>query len=365
MEEAMLVKVLGTSTTVTGVAVDLGTNYNAFVAAGVTVGSEDSFAILGTGSNQTIEVYGTLVSYYEGAGFAGQNSSNNLIHIYEGAMVRSFAYAESAVCNAGSGSHIINDGFIKGNVGVTVGLFTTGPETLYNSGTIEGTDPNSNLGSAAIWRGSASSEITVINTGTVKSTGVAYDVDYHVFDDNPDGVDDFTNKGTIIGDIKLYAGSDFYDGRSGRIIGIVSGGDGNDTIFGGRENNTILGGSGSDSIYGGAGADELTGGADGDVFLFTSVKDSTVSVKGQDTITDFAHGDLLELQSIDFNTKKNGLQHAHWIGTKDFSHVAGELRYEKTASDTHVYADTNGDGKADFAIHLDDAIKLSIHDVFL
>jgi len=41
------------------------------------------------------------------------------------------------------------------------------------------------------------------------------------------------------------------------------------------------------------------------------------------------------------------------------------LRYEKTATDTYIYADTNGDGKADFEVHLDGAMKLSGHDFLL
>lgn len=34
-------------------------------------------------------------------------------------------------------------------------------------------------------------------------------------------------------------------------------------------------------------------------------------------------------------------------------------RFEVKASDTYTYADVNGDKKADFSIHLDDAVTLS------
>jgi hypothetical protein len=37
-----------------------------------------------------------------------------------------------------------------------------------------------------------------------------------------------------------------------------------------------------------------------------------------------------------------------------FSGANGELRFEKQASDTYVYGDTNGDKAADFVIHFDD-----------
>jgi len=46
-------------------------------------------------------------------------------------------------------------------------------------------------------------------------------------------------------------------------------------------------------------------------------------------------------------------------GTSAFSGKAGELRFEKKASDTYIYGDVNGDGTADFAIHLDDAVALT------
>ena len=51
-----------------------------------------------------------------------------------------------------------------------------------------------------------------------------------------------------------------------------------------------------------------------------------------------------------------------FIGTHAFTRHAGELRYEKTKSDTWIQGDTNGDGKADLMIHLDDAVKLKAAD---
>ncbi len=54
-----------------------------------------------------------------------------------------------------------------------------------------------------------------------------------------------------------------------------------------------------------------------------------------------------------------GNQAFTFIGDDAFSGKAGELRYQKAASDTYVYADVNGDRKADFAIHFDDALSFS------
>jgi serralysin len=41
------------------------------------------------------------------------------------------------------------------------------------------------------------------------------------------------------------------------------------------------------------------------------------------------------------------------------------MRYEKGQSDTYVYGDVDGDGKADFVLHLVGAMKLYGEDFFL
>jgi len=139
------------------------------------------------------------------------------------------------------------------------------------------------------------------------------------------------------------------------------GGSGNDTLTGGGGNDKLVGGKGRDKLYGGSGADDLYGGAGADTFIFKSVKDSKVAKSGRDTIYDFngKGGDRIDLKAIDANTKVGGNQKFDFIGTDKFSKTAGELRYEKKKSDTYIYGDVNGDGKADFAIHLDDPLSLS------
>lgn len=144
---------------------------------------------------------------------------------------------------------------------------------------------------------------------------------------------------------------------------------GNDTVHGTANNDVILGGKGDDLLKGNAGndriggqlgADDLYGGAGKDVFVFKSLKDSTVSKAGRDTIFDFdgGKGDRIDLSAIDANSKTNKNESFAFIGSKDFSGKGAELRYEKKASDTYIYGDVNGDKKADFAIHLDDAVTM-------
>ncbi|OBZ95939.1 hypothetical protein ADU59_05955 [Pararhizobium polonicum] len=138
-------------------------------------------------------------------------------------------------------------------------------------------------------------------------------------------------------------------------------GAGNDTLYGYGGNDHLYGNAGDDILYGGLGADTLTGGPGKDVFLFKALSDSTVASKGRDTILDFsgAGGDRIDLSAIDASTKTAGNQAFSFLGTAAFSGKAGELRYDKKTSDTYIYGDVDGDGKADFSIHLDDALTLS------
>lgn len=155
--------------------------------------------------------------------------------------------------------------------------------------------------------------------------------------------------------------------------GIVSGLAGNDRLTGDAQgnwlsgdagNDTLRGGSGNDELIGGKGLDGLHGEAGDDAFVFKALSDSTVDAGGRDTIYDFTHGDRFDLSAIDASTKA-GDQAFSFIGTERFHGKAGELRFEKLKSDTYVYADTNGDKKADFAFHLDDAVKLVKADFLL
>lgn len=112
---------------------------------------------------------------------------------------------------------------------------------------------------------------------------------------------------------------------------------------------TIKGGTGEDSGRGGN--DKLYGGGGGaDTFHFSSLKHSRVGAK-RDKITDFSHrdGDIIDLRRIDAGTDHTpGNQAFKFIGAQKFHKVDGELRYKN-----HILqGDVNGDGKADFEIHV-------------
>lgn len=156
-------------------------------------------------------------------------------------------------------------------------------------------------------------------------------------------------KSTLGGNDSIYGG---------RYADILLGYKGNDLLSGKAGNDKLYGGDGNDSLYGGAGHDYLNGGAGSDTFIFRSISDSTYASSGRDTIYDFSSQDRIDLSAIDANQKVAGNQAFAYIGKSAFHGVSGELRFEKHASDTYVYGDVNGDKKADFSIHLDDAVDI-------
>jgi len=155
------------------------------------------------------------------------------------------------------------------------------------------------------------------------------------------------------------SGSDDLSGTGNALANEITGNSGTNLLQGLGGADAINGGKGHDSIYGGAGVDALTGGKGADSFFF-KFGDTGAGKKTADTITDFhtAEGDRIELHAIDADTGSKGNQDFTFIGSEAFHHKAGELRYDKTSSDTWVYGDTDGDGKADFAIHLDHGIAM-------
>ena len=137
-------------------------------------------------------------------------------------------------------------------------------------------------------------------------------------------------------------------------------------LNGGAGNDHLSGGGGNDTLTGGAGVDTLTGSTGADKFVFDD-GDSGHTNGTADTIADFLTGqsDKIDLHLMDAQSAAAGDQAFAFIGTAAFSDTAGELRYVEDAADTYVYGDTNGDGQADFAIHLVGALPLAATDFVL
>lgn len=146
-------------------------------------------------------------------------------------------------------------------------------------------------------------------------------------------------------------GDDELDGGKGDDM--LDGGDGRDTLIGGVGNDILVGGQGNDILVGGAGADVLSGGAGNDRFDFNAVGDSGVGLVLRDVITDYALGDIIDLDSIDANAGVRGDQDFRDIGAVAFS-GAGQLRYTVVGADTLIQGNIGGSNgnTADFEILL-------------
>lgn len=108
-------------------------------------------------------------------------------------------------------------------------------------------------------------------------------------------------------------------------------------------------------------ADLLYGGAGSDTFVFAT-GDSARKRTQADTIFDFdaQAGETIDLTEWDANRRQDGVQSFTYIGRQDFSGYAGELRHVVDRGDTWIEGDTNGDGRADFSIRLDEAVRLKL-----
>jgi Ca2+-binding RTX toxin-like protein len=160
----------------------------------------------------------------------------------------------------------------------------------------------------------------------------------------------------------------------------LEGGDGNDTITGGDREDLLQGGSGNDTISGGErddvinggdgddvlisdggyyGTDTLTGGAGADHFTILPSFFDDPSFRGfHEVIADFssAEGDKIDISAI--------VTSFIFIGTGDFTGVAGQLRYDYDAghNQTTVTMDRDGDGETDFGTTLTGHITLTAAD---
>ena len=124
-------------------------------------------------------------------------------------------------------------------------------------------------------------------------------------------------------------------------------------LFGGGGNDVLTGGSGNDLILGGLRGDTLTGGAGNDVFRYDNVLESNSTER--DGIQDFNNGDVIDLSRIDANVLVAGDQAFDLIGNSDFTHTAGELRYENISLGGPIWlvqGDTDGNGVSDFEVVL-------------
>ena len=200
------------------------------------------------------------------------------------------------------------------------------------------------------------SAMTTDVTGGVTGGGFATGYVGHIADLMASSVDfqrseNFTvTTGTGNDTLTTGNGADFLRGKRGGDL-LQSGG-GPDQLFGG---------GGNDGLRGDLGADVLAGGAGADVFVFGSVAEAG-SGTGRDVILDFKTStDRIDLSGIDANAIISGNQGFDFIGSAQFSRVAGQLRFGNGL----VTGDVDGDGSADFAIEIGQQDGLTQSDFLL
>lgn len=394
----MALKTITTNLDGSGVQVNLGTSDSAYIAENVVVSSTDTTAIVGSGTGRSVYVDGIVASSTYAINLGIDPATDRLHHVVIGetGSLKSFTNnSDAAVWIYGYSSVVENEGKIwsTGRGVYMNGSSEATTSEVINSGRIEATD-------RAVWHGTNAAEtLEIFNSGIIK--GGNYSIISTSF--QASSIEKITNTGKIIGTISLDAGNDVYNGVDGRLSGTIFGGAGNDLLRGGIDNDTfqgeadndklyggkgndllsgdagndalqgddgndtLLGGTGVDTLYGGLGKDTLTGGSEKDTFVFKSIKESTVSSVGRDTIKDFSRADAekIDLKLIDANSVKSGDQAFKFIDTQAFHKAAGELRYEIKSGDTFISGDINGDGKADFSIALDVSLVMKGTDFIL
>ncbi|MGR4865241.1 M10 family metallopeptidase C-terminal domain-containing protein [Caulobacter sp. LARHSG274] len=146
------------------------------------------------------------------------------------------------------------------------------------------------------------------------------------------------------------------DGASHNVADVLVAAGGNDILYG-------L--DGADTLTGGGGADFLVGGTGADTFVFAATTDS--SAIASDLVWSFstAEGDRIDLTGIDANSA-TAANDAFTV-VSAFSSVAGQLVISAADSSgySHLSADVNGDGIADFVLALTVATTLTASDILL
>jgi Ca2+-binding RTX toxin-like protein len=352
------------TTTTTDPAVFLPTGDGVFVASGVLVAATEDRAIYGGGSNLQVIIAGTAASngVTVRLGVNAISQQDNSITVEAGGEIRSFDVNSYAVEFFSHHNQIVNRGLIHGAGG---GIMLSGDNdftvtTIVNSGAIV-------AGAVGIARyaGSSTEAIVFTNTGTL-SAPTAYGPNAG----DPVARDLITNTGRIVGAVNLGSGNDSYIGASGHLTGKLFGGigndiavggidsdwfeggigndaltgnagndrllgqDGNDTLNGGLGNDILDGGIGNDTLFGGAGNDKLTGGLNNDFFVFNTAPNTSTN---RDAITDFNHvADTFRLENAIFT--KLGAGGVHALNPAFFRAAAAAL----DANDFVVYNQATG-----------------------
>lgn len=283
----MALQFITANSTGLGVRASLGDVDSLYVAAGVSVVSLDTVAIVGIGSGHVVTMAGSVItgSDVRSAIELGNSDAldiNQKLVVTAGGLVS----GNFAVALLGANSQLENHGTISGgSIGAYMDSAAAGTTRILNSGTITARD-------FAIQTESVTTNV-LTNLGLISADVYSY-FSFNVASDS------IINRGTMIGNISLGDGTDTYDGRGGSIIGTIYGGSGTDTFIAGNSAENFDGGDGVDTLDFRAGAavtaqldgsDEGTGAALGDTYF--SIENIIGSRAGADTLTGSAEANAL------------------------------------------------------------------------
>ena len=286
---------------VTSGGTDVTVNLNMAISeTGTVIGGSFSAVQLGAFVNPA-EGLGTTVFANHGQMIS---HSSNETAIFLGQAVLNFT-------NTGTITNFDND-FRSG------ALLFGGTSFVTNTGTLIGASTFGTVNvSGTTQAGAAGETVTFTNTGSIFSSGLAYNSGYYV--------DLFTNTGFIQGNVVLDTGGnsygDTYDGSGGGIVtgtvfgnggedvliggefvdrfdggegmDYITGGGGNDYLLGGGDNDFIFGGAGADFIEAGNGDDKVSGGEGNDNIFGFAGNDTLMGGSGDDKLSGFTEDDLL------------------------------------------------------------------------
>jgi Ca2+-binding RTX toxin-like protein len=161
------------------------------------------------------------------------------------------------------------------------------------------------------------------------------------------------------------------DGDVYRSIEVLYGSDYGDFLEGDNHGNHLIGKDGDDLLYGWGGEDLLTGdmgrdtlggGAGPDVFVWSRVEETGITIATADVVTDFdAAEDRIGLSFIDADETVEHNQAFSFIGNAEFS-APGQVRFTIEGGDTVVRLNTRGDLAADAVIVLHGVHALTVGD---
>ena len=221
-----------------GASFTLGAGETGYIGRGVTVVGGGTFiTATNTTGTAVLTNYGDIVA----PGNSVRQESTGGFVVYNYGSVTALSGGNYPL-SAGSASRfaVFNTGIVQGNVGVNSSLLFE----VINTGTIFGDIVDFDFGSNSVFKLNNSGLISGSVTGS-SNTAVAGDT--------------ISNSGgTILGNVFLRNGNDLFDGRGGRVDGVIDGGNGNDVIYGGDNADKITDLFGTNWIVGGGGGDTVT-----------------------------------------------------------------------------------------------------------